>query len=172
MDLYNVHTKILTPFTVETINLLDSMADLQGTPATAYQDNIKDFAFKGFAVAVIAKTFGSIEGKIIMHYSHDIALTIGKRICAEMLGEEPDTNEMTEDVVEAVSEFTNTIIGLATRTLSESNLHIRFNPPIFIQNDSDMRTLMEGVKEIFTIPISVPKVGDFYFSYLLHKVTE
>lgn len=172
MELYKVHTKILTPFTKETLKALKTMAAIKGKAETALQESIADFTFKGFAVAVVAKTYGSIEGKVLMHFSNEAALEIGKKVCASMLGDEPDTDEMNDEVSEAVTEFANTIIGLATRTLYESDLKIRFNPPIFIYDESDMELLMEGVQEILTVPIQAGDVGEFYFSYLLHNMTE
>ena len=169
MELYQIHTKILTPFMNETVSALKTMAGVEGRVGKSKLENVDNFAFRGFAVAVVAKTYGSIEGKILMHYSNDVAFKIGKRVLASMMGEEPDAVTMTEEVSEAVTEFANTIIGLATRTLSQSNLQIKFTPPIFIRRDEDMDTLMDGVQEILTVPISVPDIGEFSFSYLLHK---
>ena len=70
------------------------------------------------------------------------------------------------------SEFSNTIIGLATNALSQSDLKIKFTPPIFVHSQKDMEMLMEGVQQILTVPIEVSGVGDFSFSYLLHKRVE
>jgi CheY-specific phosphatase CheX len=172
MELYQIHTKILTPFMEETVTALKTMASAQGNVGKATLESVKDFAFRGFAVAVVTKTYGSIEGKILMHYSRDVALNIGKRVLTAMLGDEPDTNELNDDISEAVTEFANTIIGLATRSLSQSDLRIKFTPPIFVTNDKDMEALMEGVKDILSIPIDVPGIGEFSFSYLLHNPVE
>ena len=172
MELFEVHTKILTPFTAQTIETLESMAALKGSAGKANYDDVNKFSFKGFAVAVVAKTYGSIEGKILMHYPLDTALSISKKICGNMFGEEPDVSTMNEETTEAITEFANTIIGLATRSLSKSNLKIKFSPPIYIHDKSDMEIIMDGVKEIITTPISADGAGDFYFSYLLHHVTE
>jgi len=171
MELYQIHTKILTPFTSETVSALNTMAGLDGTAGKSYMDDVREFSFKGFAVAVVAKTYGSIEGKILMHFDNDIALDIGKRILASMLGEESAATEMNDDISEAVTEFSNTIIGLATGTLSQSDLRIRFTPPIFIHDDAEMESLMQGVKEILTVPINTA-LGQFSFSYLLHNIAE
>ena len=172
MELYQIHTKILTPFMNETVSALRTMASADGKVGKSLLEDVDKFAFRGFAVAVVAKTYGSIEGKILMHYSDDVAVKIGKRVLASMLGEESDANEINEDISEAVTEFANTIIGLATRSLSQSNLQIKFTPPIFIHSDTDMEALLGGVKEIMTVPIEVPDVGNFSFSYLLHKSVE
>lgn len=172
MELYHIHTKILTPFMNETVTALKTMASMEGKLGTASVEEVSNFSFKGFAVAVVAKTYGSIEGKILMHYTDDMALTVGKKILASMLGVEPDIKEMDDDTSEAVTEFSNTIIGLATNALSQSDLKIKFTPPIFIHSQKDMEMLMEGVQQILTVPIEVPGVGDFSFSYLLHKRVE
>jgi CheY-specific phosphatase CheX len=172
MELYHIHTKILTPFMKETVSALKSMASMDGKLGTASVEEVSNFSFKGFAVAVVAKTYGSIEGKILMHYTDDMALKVGKKILAAMLGAEPDIKEIDEDTSEAVTEFSNTIIGLATNALSQSDLKIKFTPPIFVHSQKDMELLMEGVQQILTVPIEVPNIGDFSFSYLLHKRVE
>jgi len=172
MELYHIHTKILTPFMNETVSALKSMASMEGKLGRASVEEVSNFSFKGFAVAVVAKTYGSIEGKILMHYTDDMALKVGKKILASMLGVEPEINKMDEDTSEAVTEFSNTIIGLATNALSQSDLKIKFTPPIFIHSQKDMEMLMEGVQQILTVPIVVPGIGDFSFSYLLHKRVE
>ena len=172
MELYRIHTQILTPFMNETVSALKSMATMDGKLGTASVEEVDNFSFKGFAVAVVAKTYGSIEGKILMHYTDDMALKVGKKILGSMLGVEPDINEIDEDTSEAVTEFSNTIIGLATNALSQSNMKIKFTPPIFIHSQKDMEMLMEGVQQILTVPIEVPGSGEFSFSYLLHKRVE
>lgn len=172
MELYQIHTKILTPFMNETVTALKSMASMDGKLGNASVEEVPNFSFKGFAVAVVAKTYGSIEGKILMHYTDDMALKVGNRILSGMLGVESDATEIDEDTSEAVTEFSNTIIGLATNALSQSDLKIKFTPPIFVHSQEDMELLMEGVQQILTVPIEVPGVGDFSFSYLLHKTVE
>lgn len=172
MQLYQIHTQILKPFTTETVDALKTMASLQGNPGKGKIDSVQDFSFQGFAVAVVAKTFGSIEGKVLMHYTNETAIKIGKRICANVLGEEPEGDDMSEEISEAVTEFANTIIGLATKSLSQSNLRIRFTPPIFIHSPGDMEVIMDGVKQILTVPINVGEAGEFWFSYLLHNDPE
>ncbi|HEY5601475.1 MAG TPA: chemotaxis protein CheX [Gammaproteobacteria bacterium] len=172
MELYQIHTKILTPFMNETLTALKTMASVEGRLGKAAVEGVNNFSFRGFAVAVVAKTYGSIEGKILMHYSDEVALKIGKRVLTAMLGEEPRDNIMTDDIKEAVTEFANTIIGLATGSLSQSNLQIKFTPPIFIHSNKDMDVLLDGVKQILTVPILVPDLGDFSFSYLLHRSVE
>jgi CheY-specific phosphatase CheX len=156
----------------ETVSALQSMAGVEGKVGKATLESLDEFSFQGFAVAVVAKTYGSIEGKILMHYSDDVALKIGKRVLAGMLGVESSATKMDEDISEAVTEFANTIIGLATRSLSQSDLRIKFTPPIFVHTENDMEVLLEGVKEILTVPIDIPDLGNFSFSYLLHKSVE
>ncbi len=172
MELVKVHQKILLPFVQEAIKALETMADLKGFVADAFPEDVEKFPFNGYAVAVVAKTFGSIEGKVLMHHYTETALAIGNRVRSKMLGESKEALEIDEEVGEAVTEFTNTIIGLATRKLSDSDLGIVFNPPIFIESDEDMDMIMADVTEILTIPIDVKNVGRFFITYLLHKQTE
>ncbi|NIP72366.1 MAG: chemotaxis protein CheX [Gammaproteobacteria bacterium] len=172
MDLYKVHTKILMPFIDETVKALADMADLKATPGQGREENISDYDFKGYAVCVVARTYGNIEGKVIMNHQIHTALTIGNRFLAKMFGEPCEFPEINDDIGEALTEFSNTIIGLATRTLSNAHAQLRFSAPLFINGPADVEFIMEGVKEILSIPIDIEDVGTFSFSYLLHEKTE
>ena len=172
MELYKVHTQILMPFVNETVSALKNMADLEGSPGPGRQQTVAEFPHHGYAVCVVAKTFGEIEGKVLMHHTDDTALEIGNRVRSKMLGENSQSEEINDDVSEALTEFSNTIIGLATRALRDSNLRITFSPPIFIGNAQDMDFIMDGVVEILSIPIKVNGTGEFSFSYLLHRKTK
>lgn len=171
MDLYNVHTKILMPFVNETIKGLADMADLKATAGQGMQETVDGYDFKGYAVCVVARTYGSIEGKVVMNHHIKSALTIGNRFLAKMLGEPSNFDEINEEIGDALTEFSNTIIGLATRSLSNSGSTLQFSAPLFINGTDEIDYIMEGVQEILTIPIDVEGVGSISFSYLLHQKT-
>lgn len=171
MDLYNVHTKILMPFVNETIKALADMADLKAKAGQGMQEEIADYDFKGYAVCVVARTYGSIEGKVIMNHQVKTALTVGNRFRAKMFGEPCNFNKINEEIGEALTEFSNTVIGLATRFMSDSGSQLKFSAPLFINGSGDIGYIMEGVKEILSIPIDIEGVGTFSFSYLLHQQT-
>ena len=171
MDLYNIHTKILMPFVDETIKALADMAGLEATAGQGMQEAVGDYDFKGYAVCVIARTYGSIEGKVVMNHQIKSALTIGNRFLAKMLGEPHNSGEINQEIGEALTEFSNTIIGLATRSLSDSGTQLQFSAPLFINGPGDIEFIMEGVEEILSIPIDIAGVGSFSFSYLLHQKT-
>lgn len=172
MHLYHIHTRILKPFVDETIKALAGMADLEATAGQGYQEEVDKFNFKGYAVCVVAKTYGAIEGKVIMHHNKETALAIGNRVRAKMLGEHSEERELNESVAEALTEFSNTVVGLATRYLGEKNVDITFSPPLYISDEEESAFLIEDVKEILTVPIVVKDHHQFTFSYLLHKKTE
>ncbi|MEJ2553986.1 MAG: chemotaxis protein CheX [Gammaproteobacteria bacterium] len=171
MDLYNVHTKILMPFVNETIKALADMADLTATAGRGVQEDVANYDFKGYAVCVVARTYGSIEGKVVMNHQVKSALTIGNRFLAKLLGEPCNFREINGEIGEALTEFSNTIIGLATRSLSDSGSQLQFSAPLFINGPADIDFIKEGVQEILSIPIDVEGVGAFSFSYLLHQKT-
>lgn len=171
MDLYRVHTKILMPFVDETIKALSDMTDLQATAGSGTQENINDYGFKGYGVCVVARTFGSIEGKVVMNHETKSALAIGNRFIGKMLGESCNLDEINGQISEALTEFSNTVIGLATRSLSNSSSQLKFSAPLFINSTADIDFIMEGVEEILSIPIDIEGVGRFSFSYLLHQKT-
>lgn len=172
MQLYHIHTKILTPFVEETKQALAQMAGLAARAGQGRQEAVEDFSFAGFAVCVVAKTYGAIEGKIIMHHNNETALAIGNRVRTRMLGVPDVESELNGAVSEALTEFSNTVIGLATRALSRNNMDISFTPPLYVTDHDGSEFLIEGVQEILTIPIDVDSVGQFSFSYLLHNKAE
>lgn len=172
MQLYQIHTKILKPFVDETIKALASMAGLEAKVGQGYQEDVDKFNFKGYAVCVVAKTYGAIEGKVIMHHNNETALAIGNRVRSRMLGEASDESEINDSVGEALTEFSNTVVGMATRFLSEKDMNITFTPPLYIADQGDSEFLTQDVQEILTVPIEVKGIGQFTFSYLLHKKTE
>lgn len=169
MELNTIQSKILRPFVDQTIACLETMAGLKSHAGDGFPDELSKFRFKGYAVA--AETFGLIEGKILMHHYIETALAIGNRVRANVLGEDTEATEMTEDVGEALAEFGNTAIGLAMRELTQANLGIKFKPPYFVNSTVDMQPLLTGVQEIISVPIHVDNVGRFYFNYLLHSKT-
>lgn len=169
MELNEIQQKILRPFAVETIKTLESMAGLKSHFGDGFPDDITKFKFKGYAV--VAETFGALEGKILMHHYIETALAIGNKVRSALLGSDETAAAITDDVAEALAEFGNTSIGLAMSALGKANLGIKFNPPYFVNNTGQMENVMQGVQEIITIPIHINDVGRFYFNYLLHKRT-
>lgn len=171
MDLYRVHTKILMPFVKETIKALSDMADLKATVGKGIQEDVGDYDFNGYAVCVVARTFGSIEGKVVMNHQVKSALTIANRLLAKMMGEPYNLREINVEIGEALTEFSNTVIGLATRLLSDAGTQLQFSAPLPIDRPADIEFIMEGVQEILSIPIDIAGVGSISFSYLLHQKT-
>lgn len=169
MELNDVQQQILQPFVDETIKTLHSMAGLKAHAGQGFPDDISKFKFKGYAV--VAETFGNVEGKILMHHYVDTALAIGNKVRCALLNDDEKCAEMNEEVGEALAEFSNTAIGLAMRQLAASNLGIKFKPPYYLSGLANLDELMRGVKEIISIPIHVDEVGRFYFNFLLHKST-
>ncbi len=122
--------KVLTPFVSETVKSLDIMAGLPSSAGMGTEDDIESFRFKGFAVAI--DTTGSIEGTILIHMYIESALLVGNKVREKMLGEKTPATEVTGNIVEALEEWGNTLIGHATAVLEAFNLGIKFNPPYFI----------------------------------------
>lgn len=164
-----VRNSILLPLINETITALKSMADLHGTSdLLGYSDPLDVFAFKEFAVCISAKTVGGSGGKIIMNYDLGTAITIGNRVRGKMLGTIEKASVLNDEVKEALAEFSNTIIGLATRYINNTQHKISFGPPLYITNKQDSEFILTGVNKIYTVPIDIAKVGRFYCSYLLN----
>lgn len=167
MELNSLQARILAPFIDNTIECLGSMANLRALPDEGYIDDIDSFWVNDYSVVI--ETSGLIEGRILIHYYLETALAIGRKIYANMLGEEPDSQVVDDKVMEALSEFSNTVVGLATRELKRENTLVIFDPPSFVSNPEQMNTFTEGVTEILTVPIQVDGIGKVYFNYLIIK---
>lgn len=167
-----IRNTILVPFVQETIDTLESMADLKAkSDLLSYHDPLETFTFKDFAVCLITRKQGVVDGKIVMIHDLNTALTIGNAVRAKLLGACEHATTLNTEVGEALAEFANTVIGLALRHL-KGNQMLSFGTPMYIQNRADNDMLLQGVKRVFTVPIDLAKGGRFYFSYLLHRSTE
>lgn len=167
MELNSLQARILAPFIDNAIACLESMAGLQSLPDEGYLEDADNFGVTDYAVVV--ETSGLIEGRILIHYYLETAMEIGKRLYANMLGEEVDSVRVDEQIMEALSEFSNTVVGLATRELKRDETLVIFDPPYFISKSEKISSLTDGVKEILTVPIQVDGVGRVYFNYLIYK---
>ena len=164
----NIRNSILLPLINETIIILNSMADLRGaSDLLGYSDPLDVFVFKEFAVCISAKTSNDMVGKIIMNYDLNTAVAIGNRVRGKMLGTIEKSSVLNDEVREALAEFSNTIIGLATGDINTTKHKISFGPPLYISNKQDSESLLTGVKQIYTVPIDIAQIGRFYCSYLL-----
>ena len=167
MELDSLQARILAPFIDNTIECLESMASLQALPDEGKYGDADSFWPHDYAVVV--ETSGLIDGKILIHYYLDTALAVGKRVYANMVGEEHESDDLDENIVEALSEFSNTVIGLATRELKSKDTLVVFAPPYFVSNGEQMSKLGEGAQEILSVPIHVEGVGKLFFDYIIQK---
>ena len=169
MNLNELQDRILGPFASETVTTLKELAHLDATVGDGFEDDVASFRFKGYAIATIVS--GSVPGKVLLHLYPETALEVGNRVLTSMLGEPSDRPTITDDIREALAEWGNTLIGLSTRQLEETDLGITFTPPFFVLDTEHMNELMQGVVEIVSVPIHTEGAGRFYFNYLLHTRT-
>ncbi len=168
-DRSSIRNAVLVPFVNETILTLASMADLKASSdLLTYRDALDTFVFKGFSVGLTTIKQGKVEGKIVMNHDLGTALAIGNRVRAKMLGTTENATALNDQVSEALAEFANTVIGLATRHLSATH-KFSFGTPMYVSNQADSELFLNGVKQIFSVPVDLEIGGRFYFSYLLHK---
>lgn len=166
----SIRNTILLPFVDETIAMLKDMADLTGTSdLLSYRDPLDVFTFKEFAVCIVAKSTTGVAGKIIMNYDHNTAIAIGNRVRTKLLGTNENASVLTNEISEALAEFSNTVIGLATRHFNDTKHKITFGTPLYLHSAEDSEYLLEGVSQILTVPIDIDNIGRFYFSYLRHN---
>lgn len=170
MGLNPEQLKILTAFVSETSRTLETMAGEVATAGLGSEDKLEDFRFKGFGVAV--RTTGSLEGTILMHLYIETALDIGNKVLNTMMGQTSPVTTMNDEIVDALEEWTNTLVGRATAVLEAYEMGLEFEPPFFVHNTEAMDPLLNGVQEIISMPIHLGgDKGRFYFNYLLHNKT-
>ena len=169
MNLNELQGRILAPFAAETIRSLKQLAQIQANAGDGFEDEVEKFRFKGYAIAT--EVSGAIPGKVLLHLYPETALEVGNRVLTSMMGEPSAQEALNDDVQDALAEWGNTLIGLATRALEESDLGVTFTPPFFVRDTEQMNDLMRGVTEIVSIPIHTEGAGRFYFNYLLHSKT-
>jgi CheY-specific phosphatase CheX len=167
MELDSLQAKVLAPFIDNAIECLESMAKLHALPDEGRHGDADSFFPHDYAVVV--ETSGLIDGKILIHYYLDTALAVGKRVYANLLGVESESDDIDENIIEALSEFSNTVVGLATRDLKRKDTLIVFDPPYFLSNGEQMSKLGEGAQEILSVPIHVEGVGKLFFDYIIYK---
>lgn len=153
---------VLRSFSDATVSTLKEMTELNATVGELFEDTVEDFKFKGHVVAT--KTSGSICGMVLLHNYYETALAIGNKLRLHLLGENTALKEINDDMSEVLKEWANTIIGNATNVLP----YIVFDPPFFILDAEIMRDYLVGVETIYWMAIHVPKVGRFYYNYLLY----
>lgn len=167
MELESLQASILAPFIDNAIGCLESMANLQALPDEGQWIEADNFWPHDYAVVV--ETTGIIEGKILIHYYLDTALAVGKGVYANMLGEKLEGQEIDEHIIEALSEFSNTIVGLATAELNKDDRLIEFDPPYFVSHRDQLIKLGQGAQVILSVPIHIEGVGKLYFDYIIFK---
>ena len=168
MSLDTAHNKILAPFIHETLNSIQSMAHLKSHSDDGFIDDVDKFRFKGYAIC--AKTNGTINGAIIMHHYIETAVALGNTIRHNVLQDEETFDDINDPMADALAEWGNTIIGRAMKSFSAKDLGIHFEPPYFVFDTETMQSLLQGINQIFTVPVHVDGIGRFYFNYLVSSI--
>ncbi|MCM2678531.1 response regulator [Echinimonas agarilytica] len=170
MSVETIHKIILHPFIQESLSSLKAMTGLEGRADEAFIDNVEDFRFKGYAVCSDMK--GNLDGVILMHHYSETAVAVGQAVQLSLVGESNDSDTLNEDLVSALEEWGNTIVGRATHLLQKHNLGFEFASPHVALDLEDMTPYLKGVKQIVTVPVHVEGVGRYYFNLLVREVQQ
>jgi len=164
----NIRNSVLLPFVTETISALQSMADLKGTSdLLTYHEPLDVFAFKDFAVSINATFTNGVTNNVVMNLDARTAIIIGNKVRSVMFGTNEVDITLNDANKEALAEFLNTVVGLATRDINETNHKISFGVPLYLYNKEDSEFLLEGIKNIMTVPVDLESAGRFYLSFLV-----
>jgi len=164
----NIRNSVLLPFVSETINTLKTMAELKGTSdLLTYHEPLDVFAFKDFAVSINATFTNGVTNNVVMNFDAPTAIVIGNKVRSVMFGTDEADTSLNDANKEALAEFLNTVVGLATREINETSHKISFGVPLYLYNKEDSEFLLEGVKNIMTVPVDLESAGRFYLSFLV-----
>ncbi|MBL1260990.1 MAG: chemotaxis protein CheX [Thiotrichaceae bacterium] len=164
----NIRNSVLLPFVSETINVLQTMANLKGSSdLLTYHEPLDVFAFKDFAVSINATFTNGVTNNVVMNFDAQTAIVIGNKVRSVMFGTNEVDATLNEANKEALAEFLNTVVGLATREINETNHKISFGVPLYLYNKEDSAFLLDGVKNIMTVPLDLEDSGRFYLSFLV-----
>ena len=164
----NIRNSVLLPFVSETINTLKTMAELTGTSdLLTYHEPLDVFAFKDFAVSINATFTNGVTNNVVMNFDTPTAIAIGNKVRSVMFGTDEADTSLNDANKEALAEFLNTVVGLATREINETDHKISFGVPLYLYNKEDSEFLLEGVKNIMTVPVDLEAAGRFYLSFLV-----
>lgn len=164
----NIRNSVLLHFVNETIRNLESMAGLKGlSDLLTYREPLDVFAFKAFAVSINTTFTNGVTNNIVMNFDLETAMIIGNKVREILLGETTVATTLNDEIREALAEFLNTVIGLASQEVNETNHKINFGPPLYLYSKEESEFLLQGVKQIMTVPIDINNVGKFHLSYLV-----
>ncbi|MEE1673800.1 response regulator [Agarivorans aestuarii] len=170
MTVETIHKIILHPFIQESLQSLKLMTGLDGRADEPFIDKVEDFRFKGYAVC--SDMQGQLDGVILMHHYQETAVAIGQAVQQSLVGEASSSDTLDEDLVAALEEWGNTIVGRATHILQKHNLGFEFASPHVALDLADMSRYLEGVQQIVTVPVHVEGVGRYYFNLLVRELNQ
>lgn len=171
MELSKKQQKILEPFVDATVMCLETMAGLKAVPGKGSCDDVERFWLNDYIFVV--DTHGEVEGRIVMHYFMESTLDIGNKIRAGMLGSDcEEATEVDEEILEALAEFSNTVVGRAMKKLESQQMLVSFKPPRYISDIEKADFLKFGVQDVLSMPVDVEGIGQFHVNYLIQDITE
>lgn len=165
MELTLAQEQILRPFINNAVSCLQSMAGISASAGKPFEEDVGCLRLNDYAIVV--ETSGMLQGRIVLHLYPEAALAIGNRMRENQLGESSDASSLDEGVAEALSEYGNTVVGLASGELLERGLRITLAPPCLMSGMEQLEGLFKGVSEVITVPIHANGIGRFYLNYFL-----
>ncbi len=163
----NIRNSVLLPFVNETIRTLKSMAGLAGnSDLLTYRQALDVFTFKDFSVSIDTTFTNGVKNNLVMSFDKNIAILIGNGVRSTLLGSSSNATSI-DDINDALAEFMNTVIGLSTREINETSHKITFGVPLYLYSKEESEFLLDGIKQIMTVPIRLGEIGGFSLSYLI-----
>ncbi len=163
---FRTHEELMRQFVQETLVQLDGMIELRAhSDFTPINLAPQEFASKMHSVVLPVCQQGNGTGKLVMSYELESALAVANRVRSTMLGTHENARSITPEVAEALAEFGNIVIGLATRHFPPSR-KITFGTPIYVLEHSEGAMLLEGVSHIDSVAIELEIGGLVLVSYL------
>jgi len=166
MLLETLQWKVLSPFVDETVAALNKNLGLDVESEAAFDESVKDFNFKGYAVVI--NTTGNVQGRILIHYYTETALAIANCLLEKQSSATDAESGLDDEAVNVLADFAHKIVASSVKALEAGDVKVQVSPAYFIKDTQKIENLMQGVQEIITVPLRLEGAGRFYVNYLLN----
>lgn len=138
-----MNKELLQPFVQATMNVISTMAMTESKPGEPLpQEDNKAF---GVVTGMIGVTGERLVGSMMLGFEENCIVSIVNNL----LGEE--YTELNEDVVDAVGEITNMVLGGAKPALDEQGYSMQMSTPTVIQG-TDLELKVLGKETTLFVP--------------------
>lgn len=143
--------ELINPFIESTLNVLSTMAQTQASAGAPFVKSDKKTS--GIVSGIVGMAGSNIEGNLVISFDEKSILSIVSKMLMEQF------TEINNDVVDAVGEITNMIMGGTKKLLSEKGHQFEMAIPVMIKGVGIELTQL-GSAPVICVPFTT-EVGKF-----------